>query len=511
MPMLPRHRPRPFVLLASGLLLAMVLAACSSPGSDSLVDGSADGSDDDLVAVGTEAWDSEAPATGDPADDIVAPDAAGTPTTGATQDPTGAGAVDPGAAGTPGSEAPATGDSSGPLDPRSGIDAIVAAMTVEQKVGQLFTVTVIGNDATDPSPAARTANSQLFGVETPAEVVAAYHLGGVAYFDHDLGEGTSNVDDVLQVAAFSAGLQQAAADDTGIGLLIGADQEGGNVVRLRAPATVFPSARAIGNTGDLELARQVGMVTGTEARALGVNWVYAPVADVNVNPDNPVIGDRAFAVETSRTSQFVAATAEGLAEAGVLPTLKHFPGHGDTAVDSHSSLPTIDHDIETLRAVDLPPFQLAAQDPTRTSVMVAHLAVPAVDAEGLPATISSAVMNLLRGDVGFDGLVVTDAMNMGALSGFGDAGSLAVQAIAAGIDVVLMPTDLPAAQRAVLAAVADGTIPEGRLDVSVRRVLEAKQVLGVLDASTIATPSIDVVGSAAHQDVRDRVRAACSC
>lgn len=485
------------------LVLSLILAACGGSVADP---------DDDLaeglVPVGTEAWITEEAVAADPG--ATAADPAD------TADPTAQLPLVPPTTTDPAATAPTAppvpDQPAAPVDAATGnIDAIIASMTVEQKVGQLFAVALIGNHATEPSDAARRSNESLFGVGTPAEVVARYHLGGVAYLDHDLGPGTSNVADVPQVAVLSAGLQQAAAADTGIGLLIGADQEGGRVVRLQSPATVFPSARAIGDTGQLELARQVGAVTGTEALAVGINWVFAPVADVNVNPDNPVIGDRAFGVESGRVTEFVRATTQGLAEAGVLPTLKHFPGHGDTTIDSHNSLPTIDHDLDTLRAVDLPPFQLAAQDPVRTSVMLGHLAVPAIDAEELPATLSSAAMNLLRGEVGFNGIAVTDAMNMGALSGFGDAGSLAVQSIAAGMDIVLMPTDLPVAYNAVLAAVANGTIPEGRLDVSLRRILATKQALGLLDASAVVIPGPGVLGAPDHQAVREQVRAACGC
>ena len=397
-----------------------------------------------------------------------------------------------------------------PVDPSGGIDAVLAAMTLEQKVGQLFVVPVVGDDATGPSQDAVASNTALYGVPTPAEVVSRYHLGGVAYFAHDQGPGTSNVSDLSRTATLSAGLQAAAAADTGIGLLIGTDQEGGQVVRLEEPAVVFPSARDIASTGDTDLARQVGTVTGSQALAVGVNWVYAPVADVNVNPDNPVIGDRAFGVTAEATLPFVQATASGLADAGVLPTLKHFPGHGDTSIDSHNSLPTIDHDRATLDSVDFPPFA-AARTIGPVSVMVGHLAVPAIDPTGVPATISEPIISVLRDDLGFDGLVVTDAMNMGALSGFGDSGTLAVGAINAGIDMILLPVDLPLAWNAVLAAAQDGTISPERLDAAVVNVLRAKEAVGALDASAVAAGDPARLGTPEDRAVRDAVRAACSC
>jgi beta-N-acetylhexosaminidase len=502
---MPARRPvrqpvsRPVAVLLAALLAGALLAACSGgPPAD---DGAA------LEPIGTEAW-------------LASPSAAASPS-----DPTAAGAVqvDPDAtAVAPPPTAPASAPA-GPLDTGGGVAAVLAGMTLEQKVGQVFAVTVVGDDAAAVSQAAAAANTALYGVATPAEVVARYHLGGVAYFDHDQGAGTSNVDDLAATARLSAGLQAAAAADTGVGLLIGADQEGGRVVRLRDPAVTFPAAAAIGATGRTDLAREAGAVTAAQVRAVGVNWVYAPVADVALDPANEVIGDRSFGPDPAAVAGFVRATAEGLAAGGVLPTLKHFPGHGDTAVDSHSALPTIEHDRQTLAAVDLPPFAVAAAlsgEGTPVSVMLGHLAVPAIDPSGRPATISPAIVDLLRappsggglGDgLGFDGLVVTDAFNMGALDGFGDSGSLAVQALAAGVDVVLMPTDLPAAWTAVLEAVRSGALPEARLDEAVARILQAKAALGVLSAAAAVPGDPAALGSAEALAIRQAVRDACGC
>lgn len=483
------HRPCRVRAVALGLIaLALVAAGCGSGGR----------SDDAATAQPAPTFDlvpaPAVPASTDPTD--------GDPFASVATD-----ATDP--------AAPPIVDTA-PVDVAGSVEQVVAAMTIEQKVGQLFTAVVMGDDAVSVSDAAASANQTLYGVATPAEIVARYHLGGVAYFDHQQGEGTSNVSDLSRTATLSLGLQQAAANDSGIGLLIGTDQEGGPVVRLRAPATVFPAARDIAATGSLELAEQVGAVTGTESLALGVNWVYAPVADVNVNPANPVIGERAFGTTAAETIPWVLATARGLTGSGVLPTLKHFPGHGDTAIDSHTSLPTIDHDAATLAAVDFPPFLEGTVGLDPISVMVGHLAVPSVDPSGLPATLSAPIIDLIRADpaaggLGFDGLVVTDAMNMGALSELGDAGSLAVGAIAAGIDMVLMPTDLPLAYAAVLAAAQDGTLTMARIDQAVTRVLRAKASIGVLDAAAIAPGDPSLVGAPAHAAVLAQVRDACAC
>ncbi|CAN5344158.1 hypothetical protein BH23ACT9_BH23ACT9_19560 [soil metagenome] len=484
--------------VAALLLLALLVAACS---------GDAVQPADDLVSVGTEAWLGE---TGAAAEDPDGEATASDPTDGDPTDGDPLSTAGEGSAATPPPELDAA-----PVDAGADVSQIVAAMTLEQKVGQLFTVTVIGDAGTAIGGNSAQANMALYGVATPAEVVQRYHLGGVAYFDHQQGPGTSNVADLVKTADLSRDLQAAAAADTGIGLLIGTDQEGGPVVRLNAPATVFPAARSIGATGDLGLAEQAGLVTATEALALGINWIYAPVADVNVNPANPVIGNRAFGTTADAVVPFVQATARGIAAGGALPTLKHYPGHGDTGIDSHSSLPTIDHDRATLDAVDLPPFA-AASGEGPVSVMVGHLAVPALDPSGRPATLSGPIIDVLRADpaaggLGFDGLVVTDAMNMGALDGFGDAGTLSVEALRAGIDMVLMPTDLPAAYGAVLAAAQDGSLPMARIDQAVTRVLQAKASIGVLDASAIPLGNPAVLGNADHRAVREAIRAACSC
>lgn len=479
--------------------VCVVVAACSG----------GDGRETGSVPTATDPPPVDPLATAVPADPGTADPTAGDPTAG---DPTAGDPMAPGsptAAGSSGVAPPPA--SPAPVDPSLGFQAVVDAMTLEQKVGQVFTVTVVGDHATDVSDSAATANLALYGVATPAEVVSRYHLGGVAYFDHDQGPGTSNVADLDRTAALSAGLQRAAAADTGIGLLIGTDQEGGPVVRLTAPATVFPAARAIGDTGQVDLAEQAGRVTGTEARAVGVNWVYAPTADVNSDPDNPVIGDRAFGTTVEQVVPFVRATARGLADGGVLPTLKHFPGHGDTRIDSHNSLPTIDRDRATLQAVDLAPFDVATSLEVPVSVMVGHLAVPALDSSGRPATISPLIIAVLRQDLGFDGLVVTDAMTMGALDGFGDSGELAVQALAAGIDMVLLPGDLPVAWDAVLQAVREGTLDVDRLDQAVERILRAKAGIGVLDAAAVEPGDPGVIGSPAHTRVRDRIGQACGC
>ena len=397
-----------------------------------------------------------------------------------------------------------------PGDDADPVAAALAGLTLEEQVGQLLVVEVFGDDATAPSASAQAHNLARFGVATPAEVVSHHHVGGVTYFGHPTveGAGVSNVADPLAVAELSAGLQAAAAADSGVGLLLGIDQEGGPVVRLRDPVTVFPAAQTIGDIGDPDLARRVAEVVGTELRALGITVDFAPVADVDSNPANPVIGVRAFSAEPDVASAMVAAAVQGFAAVDVAATIKHFPGHGDTTVDSHLELPTVTADLARLRDVELPPFVagIAAGAPL---VMVGHLAVPALDPSGVPATLSAPIVtDLLRGQLGFDGVVVTDGLQMGALDGFGDDGEVAVRALEAGVDLLLLPGDPAAVSQAILAAVDEGRLTPERIAASVERILALKASLGVLDPPAVdVAAAAEVLAAPAHDDVLAEVTA----
>lgn len=396
--------------------------------------------------------------------------------------------------------------------PPSPTAARLAAMTTEQLIGQLFMVEVFGASAHDPGAEARQANRAAHGVDTPAEVVSAHQVGGVIYFEHPGVAGdVTNVQGPEQLATLSADLHAAAAAATGVGLLIAVDQEGGRVARIHEPATVFPAAARIGATGDVGLARDVAGVIGSELRALGIGIDFAPVADVATHPSS-AIGDRAFSADPDVVAAMAAAQVEGFRAAGVAPTVKHFPGHGSTPADSHETLPVIARDEAALRAVDLPPFAagIAAGAPL---VMIGHLAVPALDPTGTPSSVSRPIVtDLLRGEMGFDGVVVTDGLNMDALDDVGDSGEIAVRALEAGVDVLLLPRDLPAAIAGVRAAVDSGRLDTERIIASVRRILELKAALGVLDAPGIdPSAAAATVGAPAHAGVRERVREACGC
>ncbi|MFC0506341.1 glycoside hydrolase family 3 protein [Micromonospora costi] len=378
-------------------------------------------------------------------------------------------------------------------------------MSLEQKVGQLFATYVYGADATAPSAADRAANRAAFGVETPAEVIERYHLGGVCYFSW-----SHNLNDPGQIATLSNGLQRAALDDGSKGrvpLLISTDQEQGVVLRMPAPAAQFPGAMALGAARSAGAARTAARVTGRELAAVGIRQPYAPIADVNVDPANPVIGVRSFGADPALVAGLTAAQVLGFQDdAGVTAVAKHFPGHGDTGTDSHTNLPVIDHTREEWDRVDAPPFRRAIAAGVE-SIMTAHIVVPALDPSGDPATLSPRILTgVLRGELGFRGVVVTDALNMAAVrQRYGDE-RVPVLALKAGADQLLMPPDLRLARDAVLRAVADGELTERRVDESVRRILTMKYRQGLARAPFVdVDEAVRTVGAPAHLAAVTRV------
>ncbi|MFC0534134.1 glycoside hydrolase family 3 protein [Phytohabitans kaempferiae] len=381
---------------------------------------------------------------------------------------------------------------------RDPVGRLLARMTLEQKVGQLFATYAYGAHATAPDPADAALNRAAYGVDTPAEVVAKYHLGGVVYFtwSHNLGAPA-------QIATLSNGLQAAA----GTPLLISTDQEQGVVVRMPPPATLFPGAMALGAGRSLPDAYRAAEVTGRELRAVGVNQDWAPVADVNVNPANPVIGVRSFGSEPALAAAMTAAQVVGFQQgAGTSAAAKHFPGHGDTDTDSHTGLPVINHTRAEWSRLDAPPFRAAIAAGVDT-IMTAHIVVPALDPSGDPATLSAPILTgLLRGELGFDGVVVTDALTMaGVRQKYGDE-RVPVLALKAGADQLLMPPDLDLAYNAVLAAVRDGELTEARIDKSVRRILALKHKRGILTAKPVDVAAAErTVGSPVHRRALESV------
>lgn len=336
------------------------------------------------------------------------------------------------------------------------------------------------------------------GTEQPsAEFCAALERlqpAGVTLFRH------LNVSDPAQVRRLTADLQRRAAAAGLPRLLIAIDQEGGQLMAVSA-GTPLPGNMALGATGSTKLARRAGEVLGRELAAMGINVDYAPCADVNINPDNPVVGVRSFGEEPELVGRLSAALVEGLQSQGVAATVKHFPGHGDTSSDSHHGLPSVPHNRARLEQVELPPFRAALRAGVKL-VMSAHLALPAIDgAPAPPATLSPAILNgLLRQEMGFSGVIVSDAMDMGAITQGEQLGANAVRAAAAGIDLLLLTADPGDQQRvfnALITALASGALEPHNHQAALSRIAALRTWL----TDQPPAPELDIIGCGGHQAV----------
>jgi len=381
------------------------------------------------------------------------------------------------------------------------VTSTLARMTPEEKVGQLFIQNVYGKDATTPD----ARNIPLYGVASPAEVVRKYHLGGVIYF-----AWTDSVQNPQQITGLSNGLQQAALTQDSkvhVPLQVATDQEQGVVTRIGPPATQFPGSMALGAGRSTDDARTAARITGEELKAMGVNTDFAPDSDVNVNALNPVIGTRSFSSDPELAADMVGAQVRGYQDdAGISSSAKHFPGHGDTATDSHVAFPIITHTRQQWEQIDAPPFKQAIADGI-DMIMTAHLSFPALDDSGDPATLSRPILTgLLRNELGYKGVIVTDSLAMqGVRDLYGDA-EVAVRALSAGADQLLMTPAMDDAYAAVLDAVRTGRISHADLDAKVRRVLELKYSRGIV-AHPYADPAAldSVVGTSEHLAAADAI------
>ncbi|TVQ72409.1 MAG: glycoside hydrolase family 3 protein [Balneolaceae bacterium] len=358
------------------------------------------------------------------------------------------------------------------LDPETWAEKVLSGMTDRQKIGQLVMATTtwesgltFPQDAYGP-PSQRQRDHMR-------RMVAEYHAGSVIIYNWSRSE---------TMARFNKQLQEWSMEsNAGVPLFISADLEYGVAQRIPAEATVFPRQMGIAATGDPEAAYEQGRITAMEALATGFNWSYSPVVDVNVNPRNPVIGVRSFGERYTLVSEMSRAMILGSQEHGVLATPKHFPGHGDTDFDSHYDLSTVTYDLETLREIHLPPFQ-AAFDAGADAVMTAHVIIEAIDPT-VPATLSrQALTGLLREEMGFEGIIVTDAMSMHAIDHNWGAGEAAVMAVQAGADIIMATgTEQQQAEtfEALYQAYVDGEITEERLNESLLRILRIKHKYGL--------------------------------
>ncbi len=390
----------------------------------------------------------------------------------------------------------------GPAAASSGdrIDQIVKRMTLQEKVGQLFVTYAYGQTADTTDPADVAHNQSELGVANGKELIEKYHVGGVIYF-----AWSNNVANPEQIAGLSNGLQRVATSHgADIPLLISTDQEHGVVTRVGPPATQLPGNMALGAGRSETDTYDAGRISGQELRAIGINQDFAPDADVNVNAQNPVIGVRSFGSDPTLVADLVSANVDGYQSANVAATAKHFPGHGDTATDSHYGVPIINHTRAEWERIDAPPFRAAIAHGIDT-IMTAHIVVPALDPSGVPATLSKPIItDILRGELGYDGVVVTDALTMqGVRDNFGDD-RIPVLALKAGVDQLLMPAPgkLDIAFHAVLDAVRSGELTEDRIDQSVHRVLQLKMSHGLFKPKNVFVDESQVssvVGTDAHQ------------
>jgi len=345
-------------------------------------------------------------------------------------------------------------------------------LSPEEKVGQLFMVWV----------RAQFLNNDSDTYAQLREAINKYHVGAFAM--------TVPVDGGFLIKSEpyeAAMLLNHLQEESKVPLLFAADFERGLSMRLNGP-TIFPHAMAFGAAGKVEYAEDFGRVTAQEARAIGIHWNFFPVADVNSNPVNPVINTRSFGEDPQQVGLLVAAYIKGAHEGGMLATAKHFPGHGDTASDSHLGVARVGGDMAHLNSIELPPFQKAI-DAGVDSIMVAHVTVPALepDPNRVATTSSRIVSDLLKKQMKFQGIVTTDALDMAGLTRLyaADVGRAAVEAFKAGNDLLLIPADLDASYKAMLKAVESGEIPAARLDESVLKLLKTKASLGLNKAKLV--------------------------
>lgn len=381
------------------------------------------------------------------------------------------------------------------MSPEVAVAHWMASLTLRDKVAQLVVIPFNGH----PFRRAREENKFV-------RLVSQEHVGGLILVNLANGKIVARAEP-LESARFINRMQHLAK----VPLLVGGDFERGASMRIES-TTIFPHAMAFAASGDPEEARIEGEITAKESRAMGFQWLFFPDADVNNNPDNPIINIRSYGEDPATVSEFVKAFIQGAHSSPkhrVLVTAKHFPGHGDTATDTHMNLAVITADRPRLESLEWAPFRAAIANGV-DSIMTAHIAVPALDDPALPATLSPKILTgVLRDDLGFKGIIVTDALDMGGIAHGFTVGDASVRALEAGADVLLMPSDPKAAIDAVVAAVKSGRLTEKRLDESVMRILTAKARVGLgagaqVDVNLIPKLIDTPESNAAAQKIADR-------
>jgi len=395
--------------------------------------------------------------------------------------------------------------------------AVVRTLSDEDLAGQVLMPFAYGSAANAVDAASAAANQKLGGVSTPGELVAKFRLGGLILVSFAADDPTgatnpaTNVQNPAQVRALTTGLQQAAVKPGGAPLLIGTDQEYGVVTRVREGVTMLPSAMGFGAARAPGLTQAAWQAAGAELAAMGVNVDFAPVADTLGPQGSSVIGSRSFGTDPKLNAAQVAAAVKGIQSAGISAALKHFPGHGHTTGDSHAELPVVAQSRSALEQQDWPPFA-AGIAAGADVVMSGHLDVQAVD-PGVPATFSHKLMTgVLRGQLKFTGVAISDAMNMAPAMKW-PAGQAAVKALNAGNDILLMPPDIAGARDGILAALKDGSLKRDRLVEAVTRILTLKfrhADAAQNDLSTLGSPEHEQAVLAADAASITVLRGKCS-
>lgn len=370
------------------------------------------------------------------------------------------------------------------------IQEYIKKMTLEEKIGQLFMLAI--REDSNGNPILNTN-------EYVIDIIDKYKPGGFILFGENIDtvEQTQNLINDLQINSNSP-------------LFIGIDEEGGIVSRLQKSgkigATKLPTSRLIGSKGNTMLAYQVGMIIGRELSALGFNMDFAPVADVNTNPNNPVIGNRAFGSDANIVGDMVATEVEGIQAQNVSSVIKHFPGHGDTQADTHTGAVYLDTDLESLKQIEFIPFEKGISAGA-DGVMVSHISLANVTGNNIPASMSKEIVtDILRQQLNYNGLVTTDALDMGAITQEYESGEVAYMSINAGVDLLVMPQDIESAYNTLYDAVKVNKISEKRINESLTRILSLKYDRNLFSPIEINTSAIDILGCKEHLDIINKIK-----
>ncbi|GIP40107.1 glycoside hydrolase family 3 [Paenibacillus sp. J31TS4] len=375
-----------------------------------------------------------------------------------------------------GSPAPSGTPEPKPTPAPDPIQTRVAAMTLDEKLGQMLLVGIDGQTMD----------------ENAKKLVATHRVGGIILYK-------PNIANASQTYGLLNALKEANKEGKAP-LFLSVDQEGGKVSRMPEEFAKLPGAAEVGCSNDAGYARRIGASLGEEVKTLGFNMNFAPVLDINSNPANPVIGERSLGSKAELVGRLGIAEMKGLQETGVVPVVKHFPGHGDTSVDSHLELPVVAKSLEELKALELQPFREAVKEGA-DAVMIAHILLPKLDPDHPSSFSRRIITGLLREELGYKGVVITDDMTMGAIIGHYDLGQAAVQSVQAGTDILLVAHEYAKATAvldALKQAVAQGKLDEARIDESVARILRLKDKYRLTDAKAPA-PEVERVNASVRE------------